>query len=47
MPLEAQDLIFQVDQAAAIEAQFPQSARAVQQIQMIQRANGGLARFKR
>ena len=52
LALEAQDLLFQFHQAAALEAQFPQAPRAVQQVQMLQarkrraRAIQAVARFE-
>ena len=50
--LHAQHLVLQVDQTAAIEAQFPQPARAVQQIEMLAAREGrprpmhAIARFE-
>src|SRR5580700_5087762 len=50
--LEAEDFVFKIDQAAAIETEFPQAARAVQQIQMRQAREGrsgtiqAIARFQ-
>src|SRR6185295_4067396 len=35
LTLKAQDLSFQFDQAATFEAQFPQAARAVQEIEVL------------
>ena len=34
--LHAEDLVFQVDQAAAVEAQLPEAARAEQQVEVLQ-----------
>ncbi len=51
-PLDAENLVFEIHQPATIEAQFPKSPRAVQQIQMIQfdkrrlRAIHPVARFE-
>ncbi len=37
---EAQHLLLQLDQAAAFEAQFPQAARAVEQVEVLQTREG-------
>src|SRR5215813_5347848 len=39
--LDAEDLIFEIDQAAAIETQLPEPARAVEQVEMRQSGEGG------
>ena len=44
---EAQDLIFQIDQTAAIETKLPEAARAMQQIEMRQARERRLARLRR
>ena len=50
--LDAQDLVFEIHQAAAVETQLPQAARAVQQIEMLHprerraRAIQAIARFE-
>ena len=52
LALEAEDLVLQVHQPAAIQPQFPQAARTMQQVQMSQprkrrpRARHAVARFQ-
>ena len=44
LALEAEDLVFEIHQAAAFETQFEQAARAVEEIEMLHAANGWRAR---
>src|SRR3954454_9683374 len=41
-PLEAEDLVFQIDEAAAIESQLPKASGTAQQIEVLHAAEGRL-----